>query len=135
MVEIKIREGEVRILGFSQKDWMNYLTGKPKLQEKMFTTFRFTRRDKDWGINEIVQIVFKPRTKMREVLGVAEITDKVTRRLTATVHLGTLITADEAKADGFENLNTMFYWMHKIHGSRLWKEPMNKFTLRWIKRA
>lgn len=32
----------MRILGFSRKDWMNYLTGKPKLEEVEFTTFRFT---------------------------------------------------------------------------------------------
>jgi len=56
----------MRILGFSKK-WA-------KLNNKLlFTTFRFPRKDKDWEIEEVVQIVYKPRSKEREPLGIARI--------------------------------------------------------------
>ena len=58
----------MRILGFSRK-W-------DKLKNDTFTTFRFERRDADWTVGEVVQVVYKPRTKGREILGVATIIGK-----------------------------------------------------------
>lgn len=71
----------MRILGFSRKDWINYLNGNWKREEEIFTTFRFTRRDRDWEVGELVQIVIKPRTKGREPLGIAKIVSKKVRWL------------------------------------------------------
>jgi len=62
----------MRILGFSKK-W-------PKLDKPWFardihtfTTFRYPRRDRDWEVEEVVQVVYKPRSKEREPLGIARI--------------------------------------------------------------
>ena len=109
----------MRILGFSQK-W-------DKLQEPTFTTFRFTRKDKDWQIGEVVQVVFKSRSKGREILGVAEIIIKEKRYME---HISNL----EARRDGFRNVAEMIMWLTKSHAhdGRFSFEPMNKLTLRWI---
>ena len=61
----------MRIMGF-QKQWVNQLTGKPKLSEEEFTTFRWPRRDRDWEVGETVRVVMNPRTKERIPLGEAE---------------------------------------------------------------
>ena len=64
----------MRILGFSEK-WA-------KLLEGTFTTFRLERRDTDWQVGEVVQVVYKPRRKGGgEKLGVAKIVDKARRYL------------------------------------------------------
>lgn len=34
----------------------------PKLRQDIFTTYRFPRKDWDWQTEEIVQVVFKPRS-------------------------------------------------------------------------
>lgn len=82
----------MRELGFTEK-W-------PKLKQDTFTTFRF-RRDRDWTVGEIVRVVFKPRTKEREVLGVAQIVKKE-QRIVAYIGRGApKVTEEEAKADGF----------------------------------
>ncbi len=115
----------MRVLGFSQK-W-------PKLKWDEFTTFRFSRKDsdkgRDWKVGEVVQIVYHPRSKDREMLGVAEIIRKEPRTLLA----GTFYfpSDDEAIADGFDDVIDMAYWFHKQYGDRIYKEPMNKLTLRW----
>ena len=109
----------MRILGFSRK-W-------GKLKKPEFTTFRFTRKDKDWQIGEIVQVVFKPRSKGREILGVAEIMGKEKRYME---HISNL----EARRDGFKNVAEMIMWLTKsyAHDDRFLFEPFNKLTLRWI---
>jgi len=108
----------MRILGFSKK-W-------DKLKQKEFTTFRFPRRDKDWFIGEQVQIVYKPRTRGREILGIAEITDSDPKYLC-------IITDYEAKQDGFKNWREMLDWMMKRYEfKKLRESKMNKLTLRWI---
>ena len=117
----------MRILGFSKK-WT-------KLQNKEFTTFRFPRRDADWAIGEVVQIVYKPRSKERETLGLAEIMDKELRNMTS--YWGEegiqLVTNNEVIRDGFTNWEEMFDWLSKAYGlPRLATEPMNKLTLRWL---
>jgi len=127
----------MRILGFQRKDWLNYLTGKPKLEEDIFTSFRFSRRDKDWAIGEIVQVVVKPRSKEREVLGKAVILNKEKRYMPRPLEkLGyPHITDDEVKRDGFTDLYLMWKWLFYIYGwQRLVDEPMNKLTLQWIER-
>lgn len=115
----------MRILGFSKK-WA-------KLQRDEFTTFRFTRRDRDWEVGEIVQVVYKPRSKEREILGVALIITKELRNVAPDWGQGELlvITNEEAIMDGFANWGEMFDWLGKAHGlHRLATEPMNKLTLR-----
>jgi len=118
----------MRILGFS-KEWN-------KLKDDTFTTFRFARKDKDWDIGEKVQIVLNPRSKYRQLLGVAEIINKEPRwiayREEKTRHGIALVSRDEAIADGFKNRAEMNAWMRDKYGERYQNEPMNKLTLRWI---
>ena len=110
----------MRILGFSKK-W-------DKLKQDTFTTFRFPRRDRDWEIGEQVRIVYKPRSKDREILGVAKIINKELRKI-ATAYEQYKPTEIEAQADGFDNLFQMNAWFRDTYGSRIFEEPMNKLTL------
>jgi len=124
----------VRILGFSKK-W-------PKLRQPWFTTFRFTRRDKDWQAGEIVQVVYKPRSKEREVLGPAEIIAKEPRAMARhgnRVKGALVVTNAEAERDGFSSIVgrqayfLMWEYLFDFYGGeRLMTEPMNKLTLRWV---
>lgn len=115
----------MRILGFSVK-W-------PKLLEPEFTTFRLCRRDKDWQVSELVQVVFKPRSKEREILGIAVILSKEPRRLCgSSVPHYRYITAYEAIEDGFNSLSDMEAWLLKAHGGRIREELINKLTVRWV---
>lgn len=122
----------MRILGFTKK-W-------DKLKQPEFTTFRFPRRDKDWQVGESVQIVYKPRSKEREILGVAEIVSKEPRNMVKLLdiigkeHNVPTITEDEAKADGFEDYWGMWHWLFDAYrgGQRFIDEPMNKLTLKWL---
>jgi hypothetical protein len=123
----------MRILGFSKK-W-------DKLKEDRFTTFRFTRKDKDWQVGEVVQIVYHPRHKDHKRLGTAEIIGKEQRAMAWHGDKTgiTKITNDEAIADGFEDtLNKQAYfhmwefmWVN-YGGGRLLSETMNKLTLGWV---
>jgi len=123
----------MRILGFSKK-W-------DKLSQPEFTTFRFPRRDKDWLINEIVQIVFKPRSKGREILGVAEILGREPRAMAWHGDKTSCcrVTNLEAMEDGFSGTDEKaayfnmweFLWDY-YGGERLLNEPMNKLTLKWV---
>jgi len=119
----------MRILGFSKR-WR-------KLSDPEFTTFRFPRKDKDWRIGEQVQIVYKPRSKERELLGVAEITNLYSIRIfpepipDPICPIGA-ITEREAIADGFASLKAMQLWMWDRYKRRVVNEPMNKLTLKWI---
>ena len=118
----------MRILGFSKK-W-------PKLQQSVFTTFRFTRRDRDWQVGKLVQVVIKPRTPSLEVLGPAEIIGKEPRWIfSAKKPRGAkMLTRREAIIDGHKNYFDMAMWLSDTHGhSRLVNEPMNKLTLRRVK--
>ena len=107
----------MRILGFSKK-W-------PKLKQSEFTTFRLRRRDKDWQVGELVQVVFKPRSKFRESLGTAEIVNKEPRHLHQLSH-------DEAVADGFRGVQDMTIWLLEAHGKRMFAQGLNKLTVRWV---
>ena len=107
----------MRVLGFS-KHWS-------KLNNHTFTAFRFPRRDKDWFIGEYVHIVCKPRSKERELLGIAKIVNKEQRDL---YRVG--VTELEAIADGFKGIEQMGEWLDKTYGRRWLNEPMNKLTLK-----
>lgn len=109
----------MRVLGFSKK-W-------DKLQQQVFTTFRFPRKDKDWAINELVQIVYRPRSKEREVLGIAKILNKESRDL---FRVG--VSGREVREDGFKSVEQMGKWLDETYGRRWLDEPMNKLTLRRI---
>ena len=106
----------MRIISFS-KHW-------DKLKQAEFTTFRFPRKDKDWAVDEIVQVFFKNRSPQREKIGVALIVGK-------EIRLGPK-DDKEAQDDGFIDCEDMLRWMVKTYGeSKTWK-PMNKLTLRWF---
>jgi len=127
----------MRILGFTKK-W-------DKLKQAEFTTFRFPRKDKDWEVGEQVQIVYKPRSKEREMLGIAKIINKEARCMAwdGSKLTEPKITNEEAIADGFADgetkyiksqLGYFFMWeflWDYYSGVRLLNEPMNKLTLKW----
>ncbi len=117
----------MRILGYSKK-W-------DKLQSPIHTTFRFARRDKDWQVGEIVQEVYKPRSKERDILGMAEIIGKEPRWMKPKLRDDLPdITQEEAIADGFEDWRAMFKGLLKTYDiRRLLGEPMNKLTLKRVK--
>lgn len=113
----------MRILGFSKK-W-------DKLNQPEFTTFRLPRKDRDWQMGEYVQVVYKPRSKNREPLGIAKITFREERYVEAYSNLSN----EEARIDGFLCRDDMLRWLQKTHKGRHTYEPMNKLTLRWIKKG
>src|SRR3972149_6135607 len=131
----------MRELGFSKK-WN-------KLDSEIFTPFRFPRKDKDWQAEEVVKIVYKPRSKQREVLGVARIIRKETKDLTKRFNYYTggysppntpdTITPSEAEDDGFTGMHEggdiekMKQFFLDTYGYSKCKEPINKLTLYWIK--
>ena len=99
-----------------------------------------------------MQVVYKPRSKEREVLGIAEIVLKEKRWVTFNFPSFTptftpigRVSYIEAKADGFESVDHMVKWVTKtyrlpsgqrsstIEGRNDWK-PMNKLTVKWVER-
>ena len=115
----------MRILGYTQR-W-------PKLKKKVHTTFRFTRRDRDWQVGEVVHEVLHPRSKGREVLQVALIISKEQRWVfTGKKPRGAkAIIAAEAHEDGFNTHVEMLMWLSKAHGhEKCVNEPINKLTLK-----
>ena len=117
----------MRVLGFSKR-WQ-------KLSFSEFSTFRFPRKDKDWSVGEEVQIVYKPRSKEREVLGIAVIISKEPRYFfnpKEEVPNKQLMGHSEAKRDGFKDYYDMVVWLKQAYGERIYTEPMNKLTLRWL---
>lgn len=132
----------MRILGFSKK-W-------GKLKQVFFTTYRFPRKDKDWGIEEVVQIVYKPRSKEREILGIARIIRKQSKNLNkswqyypspSSPNTPDMISPDEAEEDGSTGMHgggdteKMRQFFIPTYGYSKCKEPINKLTLYWIERV
>ncbi len=119
-------------MGFSKK-W-------DKLQQNIFTTFRFIRKDRDGEIGEVVKVVYHPRYIDHEFIGEAKIINKEQRAMawdgdkTGAIK----ITNGETIADGFKNglelaYFSMWEFMRENYGGeRLLTEPMNKLTLEWI---
>lgn len=105
-----------------------------KLKQPDWTTFRFTRKDRDWYVGEVVQVFYKSRSPQREMIGMAEIISKDRRKIRgATQGQYRQISNKEAVADGFKDWRDMWEWMLRAYGiRRLLLEPMNKLTLRWI---
>jgi hypothetical protein len=129
----------MRILGVSQK-W-------GKLNNDLFTTFRFPRKDKDWQVEEVVQMVYKPRSKGRKILGVARIIRKQRKDLNkhwsyfphpSYPNTLDMITPGEAEADGFTGMHgggdteKMRKFFIDTYGYSKCKEPINKLTLYWL---
>jgi hypothetical protein len=117
----------MRIISFSKK-W-------DKLSFETFTTFRYTRFDKDWFEGEVVQVFYKNRSPQREKLGIAEIIDKRQRELdewfSKTIDVP-LVTNEEAQTDGFVNREDMVHFMEKQYGL-VYISLFNKLTLRWVR--
>jgi len=112
----------MRILGF-QKKWA-------KLGELEFTTFRFPRADKDWWLGELVQVVVKPRSKQREPVCIAQIVSITPIDIR---HISEVM----AIKDGFASRAEMLSWLEKTYHNQyrwLWKNPMNRLTLRRTER-
>lgn len=105
----------MRIISFTER-W-------DKLEDYVFTTFRFPRKDKDWYIGEQVQIYYKSRSSQREKLGEAVIIGKESR-------LGAQ-SDKEAQDDGFKDCRDIEKWMIKTYGKARTGTPMNKLTLAW----
>lgn len=105
-----------------------------KLDNLTWPTFRLRRRDTDWRVNEEVQVVYRSRGKNRQELGIARIIGKEKRRFPGLSLLGKDITLREAQDDGFTGVEAMKRWMLKTHGGRVLREPLNKITVRWLKR-
>uniref|UniRef100_A0A6H1ZSF8 Uncharacterized protein n=1 Tax=viral metagenome TaxID=1070528 RepID=A0A6H1ZSF8_9ZZZZ len=104
----------MRILGYSKR-W-------DKLKKPVHTTFRYARKDKDWFESEIVQEVYKPRSKEREILQIATVVNKEPKLLADITH-------EEAVEDGFINLFQMFEWLSLNHKGKDMFKPINKLTL------
>lgn len=132
----------MRILGFSKK-WAKLNN------EFLFTTFRYPRRDKDWQVEEVVQVVYKPRTKERKPLGIARIIRKQEKNtgkrfcyypLSSFPNTPDMITPEEAYEDGFSTMGIgcvegLLGWLRESAGIRFYREPLvNKLTLYWIER-
>ena len=130
----------MRILGFSKK-W-----GKLN-NDILFTTFRFPRKDRDWEVEEVVQIVYKPRSKEREPLGMARIIRKQEKDLNKQwnyypslpfPNTSDMITPQEAEEDGFTgrhgggDVEKMMRFLHDTYGY-VRDRKINKLTLYWIK--
>ncbi len=130
----------MRELGFSKK-WN-------KLNNEIFTTFRFPRKDRDWGIEEVVRIVYKPRSKQREILGIARIIRKQVKDLNkrwsyvagfpGQKNTPDMISPSEAEDDGFTGMHgggdtdKMRQFFIDTYGYSKCKEPINKITLYWL---
>ena len=108
----------MRILGFSKK-WA-------KLQNDTFTTFRYRRKDadkgRDWHNGEVLKIVYHPRHE-HEHLGIAQVISKETKQCQ-------MITEDEARADGFEDVGDMIDFLNPPEPCGM--QLINKLTLKWI---
>lgn len=131
----------MRILGFTKK-WAKLNKGI------LFTTFRYPRRDKDWRVEELVQIVYKPRSKEREILGIARIIrkqEKNTKKrwsyypLPSFPNTSDMITPEEAYEDGFSGMHgggdieKLLDWLQESAGIRFFRESLvNKLILYWI---
>jgi len=111
----------MRVMGFSVM-WT-------KLEQPEFTTFRFPRRDRDWQIGERVQVVFRPRSKERKLLFLADILNVEDRCFDP--EFAPPITEGEAIADGFwYGVLEMQEWMTKSHGKFSPSKVFHKITLR-----
>ena len=111
--------------------------------ELTFTTFRYPRKDRDWEVEEVVQIVYKPRTKERKPLGIARIIRKNEKNLnknwsyySSSPNTPDMITPDEAYEDGFSGMHGGGDREAMVKFIKDWSKPpiVNKLTLYWIEK-
>jgi len=135
----------MRILGFSKK-WGKL--NKQWFQRELhtFTTFRYPRRDRDWEVEEVVQVVYKPRSKEREPLGIARIIRKERKDLSKdcygypyrrdAMNDPECILPPEAEEDGFTSRHGGGDVRALIGFVKDWSRGniVNKLTLYWIER-
>jgi hypothetical protein len=120
---------------------MNYDTGRMKLQEEVFTTFRFPRKDLDWKLGERVLVVIRTRSPDRDDIGLAEIIAVEPRALARLGNrvpecIPPRVVDIECLRDGFQSYDEMYSWACKTYSeTRLCYEPMNKLTLKWYRDA
>ena len=137
----------MRILGFSKK-WpkLNKRWFEPNLQT--FTTFRFPRKDRDWEVEELVQVVYKPRSKEREPLGMARIIRKQEKDTNKKFYIfgdtckdPDVITPADAYEDGFSGMHgggDIEKLLAFLKGTSTYEQfyrvgKVNKLTLYWIR--
>jgi len=132
----------MRILGFSKK-WDKLDKDWYARDIHTFTTFRYPRRDRDWEVEEVVQVVYKPRSKEREPLGIARIIRIQPKDMSKQynhylVSPPDLIIASEAEEDGFTGRHGGGDVKAMIEFIKDWKRPdpnkVNKLVLYWIER-
>jgi len=130
----------MRILGFSHK-WRKLNKQWYERDLHTFTTFRYPRRDKDWEVEEVVQVVYKPRSKEREPLGIARIIRKQEKDIDEGwsfygSNTAKAISPSEAEEDGFTgqhgggDVRAMREFIFDYSRGSL----INKLTLYWIER-
>lgn len=117
----------MRILGFSRIDWQNFDTHGPKMVALKFSTWRWARRDTDWYMGELVQVVLKPRSNERVVLGTAGLSSVQPRELYS-------ITDEEARADGFgQSWELRSYLSTERYRRKLkYGHTLNKIVVEWL---
>ena len=135
----------MRILGFSKKwDKLN----KPWFARDIhtFTTFRYPRRDRNWEVEEVVQVVFKPRSKEREPLGIARIIRIQPKDMSKEWWLNkaesdarldsSCILPSEAEEDGFTGRHGGGDVKAMVEFIKDWSrgDKVNKLTLYWIEK-
>lgn len=122
----QLRNIQLRVLGVSRK-W-------PKLYHHRWTSFRFHRADFDYYTGEVVQVVLRPRSSDRQIIGIARIIRKEVRIVEGDPLVSWLpvLTHKEAQKDGFPDKWEMILFLQNYYGEqRIRTEPMNKLTLEW----
>ena len=117
----------MRILGFSRIDWQDFNRHCLKLLQPEFTTWRWQRRDKPWQEREVVQVVLRPRSKERLILGEAGIKNIEIREPWQ-------IKDDEARMDGFgQAWELSSYLNQERHARKLpYGHPLNRLMIKWL---
>jgi len=117
----------MRIIGFSRMDWQDFIHQCPKLTKPEFSTFRWQRKDTPYYQNETVQVVLKPRTKTRLILGTAQIKEVEVRKLWH-------INQDEAREDGFARAWELMSYLagEKRRRQLPPNHPLNRLILKWL---
>ena len=134
----------MRIIGFSVM-WDKLNKPDYKRDVHPFTTFRYPRRDRDWEVEEVVQVVYKPRSKDRKPLGIARIIRKEEKNIKKEwsyyplpnfPNTPDMITPSEAEEDGFDgqhgggDVRAMISFIRDYSRG----DVLSKLTLYWIER-
>jgi hypothetical protein len=112
---------------FTRPDWRNYLAKTPKLDQPSFSTFRLSRKDKDWQLSENVKVILNPRSAGKKVLGTAVITSR------ERINHYSEVTDEMVLQDGFESKAIFEGWWKRTHGKRA-EESFFRLVLTWVSR-